>query len=1457
MSALTCPRCQAAITSPSDANGWFGCTACGHRWFPSAAVVDSVPTEEVANPASGSRLAAPVPRNVGTSDEYLPDEPGSEILAKKALTERHDGQRSGLNPVIRDAVQGNARVETETAPPEYPKDRPRSPVVPSSPGRSASPPADPARPVGSISSQRPALANDPALGPTMDTQLFDRLEQDAQQRRSKLKTAPDLAFGDDPQSATDRPGSDHAGACPVCGAAVSTTAKGKRRGCAQCGTVFDAATGEPVSNDANEQDPLVGRTLRGNLIDRKLGEGGMGSVYHARQLSLDRSVAVKVLPVDLGRNKNFIQRFEREAKSLARINHPNILQIYDFGEDPQLGIYFMVIEYVEGLDLGEVINRRGLLGQLEVLDMLRQALQGLEAAAEKGVIHRDIKPDNLMIGTNGLVKVSDFGLAKGYVAQVGVTAAGVRVGTPAFMSPEQCDGTEVDSRSDVYNLGASAFLCLTGRLPFDGDSPFAIMLKHKTEPCPSLCAIDPNIDPKVDALIRQTMEKKPENRCDNLRELIERVEDLEAELAGTDSVLRKSRGPFKALVQAARSTPEIPLVSEPVVADSGFDSALRDPGAGSAANPVLPPPPGRPGSGSRAAASTMPQTEVEPESLRPPVRMRSAQGPLPTPVPRQRTTPAAPTRGTPALPPVAGPAASPAAPPSEPAEPIASFNRLPPAQAATGQGSSGLYQGVGSTSSSLLRAAGAPAVLPSDDDLPPQAPIAPSGSQRAITASRLEAQRQSRARLEALRMGQLVGPDPLLEEARERGRRSAIETLAGNAERLLAEGQFVEAAREFDAAAEAVGTGADAEAFRRRAKRARGRAGARRTLRRSVVGALVALVLVGAAYAAVPPLHQLVAKHRLGVVREGLASVTSLTQQANELKAFARETVPFEWYRAAFRREYALPAVGEALALASDLERQASAARPHEIIPPLDTRVTDALAADQQLPWNEVQARTEAFLATVTPVHAKEAGVVRARQLLDQAKSEQAKAASTIAAIQQAWATGDHDQALTLAEQVRQQHQRVPAVLGALPNPGRVRVIAPGLSLPADLVLRVDGQPVALKPDGRSESGEPMAQARIARQPQRETIVDVSATGFAPAKVALPVNATDRPLDIELKAQPLWNLRAGAGTQAWGRLNLVSGGLLVHLRENLLRVRPQDGAVLATAPKGSQLPGYGRGDLGVVGNRLLIPREDGSVQGFPVDLSVPGEDVHVGKGEVVAWTDTEFTLRPGHRLRVVVEDLGPTAQVVAIDGRTTLWTYQALKGDLPPALLRHDDRLIAIDDTGLHLLEEDGRCAGVFALPGRRLGAIKELDPLGNRRQIMIPTSNGLARLVFGGHLDPVRSLADKPLSELGNGAVVGTSGDFLLAGQGRLSLFTIAVKTQRRWAVNLTHPLAQLPALGRDAVATVTDQGDLLLHDRATGAVRRRIVHGTPLIGAPLLTENPALVVVLDRNGVVAAYRR
>lgn len=269
----------------------------------------------------------------------------------------------------------------------------------------------------------------------------------------------------------------------------------------------------------SQKDPLVGRELRGLRIERKIGEGGMGSVYEALQLSLDRKVALKVLSPRLRGNKSFINKLETEAKILARVNHPNILHVYDFGEEQSIAIYYMVMEFIDGSDLTEVLQRRRRLGQVEALEIIRQAAEGLDAAAQNGIIHRDVKPDNIMITKEGICKVSDFGLATNIGMNEGAEGGKMRVGTPAFMSPEQCQGAILDVRSDVYSLGCTAYVALTGQLPFEAESPFEIMLQHRTVPAPSLRSEHAAIDREVEEVVHRMMAKRPSDRFASMAQL--------------------------------------------------------------------------------------------------------------------------------------------------------------------------------------------------------------------------------------------------------------------------------------------------------------------------------------------------------------------------------------------------------------------------------------------------------------------------------------------------------------------------------------------------------------------------------------------------------------------------------------------------------------------------------------------------------------------------------------------------------------------------------------------------------------------------------------------------------------------------------------------------------------------------------------------------------------------------
>ncbi len=588
MTLVTCPHCQSPNDGRPNDGGLLRCVICGRSWTPQ-------PGDGMAPPPLPAARSKPSGRLISApSGEYLPDE--TPIDAIRALTSRIDA------PAVPEPAQGSS---SQRATPGSEHLRPHSDPLPRR--HEVKPLTETPR------RAQPTVPPPPPRQSVIDSDLFDRLEQEAQAGRARQDTIPEISFDAQPVE----PGQV---SCPVCGHGFAAV-EGRQQRCPQCGSGFDTRSGRVSagSDDGRRQqgDPLIGRTLAGCLIDRKIGEGGMGAVYHARQLSLDRSVAIKVLPPELARNRNFITRFEREAKSLARINHPNILHIYDFGDEAAMALYFMIIEFVEGKDLGDVLNRRSTLDQAMVLDLLRQAGLGLEKAAEAGVIHRDIKPDNLILGRDGVLRVMDFGLAKGYGAEVMVTGTGVRVGTPAFMSPEQCDGMDVDYRSDVYNLGATAYLCLTGRLPFDGDTPFSIMLKHKADPVPSV-ADHVEVDPRLDALVRRMLAKKPDDRCRSWHEIIDVVEAIQEDLGqgGRHSHPRLPALGSQPLPPKSPSPPRTapaPVASDLGLGDGAVPEWLRpvDPQTGAALPHVASPPP------VTAPVLPTPSPDVAAESLRP------------------------------------------------------------------------------------------------------------------------------------------------------------------------------------------------------------------------------------------------------------------------------------------------------------------------------------------------------------------------------------------------------------------------------------------------------------------------------------------------------------------------------------------------------------------------------------------------------------------------------------------------------------------------------------------------------------------------------------------------------------------------------------------------------------------------------------------------------------------------
>ena len=251
-------------------------------------------------------------------------------------------------------------------------------------------------------------------------------------------------------------------------------------------------------------------------IIRILGEGGMANVYLAEDTILNRKVAVKVLRGDLANDEKFVRRFQREALSASSLNHPNIVEMYDVGEDD--GNFYIVMEYVDGKNLKQLIKRRNKLSLPEVIDIMKQLTDGIAHAHDSFIIHRDIKPQNMLILDNGLVKITDFGIAVA-LNNTQLTQTNSVMGSVHYLPPEQAAGKGATFKSDIYSLGILMFELLTGKLPFRGDNAVEIALKQLKEPIPSVRGIDETIPQSVENIVLKACAKNPENRYNSARDM--------------------------------------------------------------------------------------------------------------------------------------------------------------------------------------------------------------------------------------------------------------------------------------------------------------------------------------------------------------------------------------------------------------------------------------------------------------------------------------------------------------------------------------------------------------------------------------------------------------------------------------------------------------------------------------------------------------------------------------------------------------------------------------------------------------------------------------------------------------------------------------------------------------------------------------------------------------------------
>lgn len=332
--------------------------------------------------------------------------------------------------------------------------------------------------------------------------------------------------------------------CRVCRYEFRASAKlaGKKIPCSHCGTMVEIVVGAPAAND-----PLIGKRIGNCRLTYRLGAGGIGLVYAGEQLSVGRKVAIKMLGAKAGANDVLVQRFQRESKLAAQINHPNVVHVYDCGYDR--GVHFQLMELVDGGTLANLIETQTRLPWREAADLALQITQALEYIHGQDIIHRDIKPANILIAVeNGrrIAKLADLGLAKQLdteQAQMGLTLEGKPLGSPSFMPPEQVRNAKDATRtSDIYGVGATFYAALTGYRPFDGKTSYEVMANVLTKEVVPPKTTVPDLPPAFNDLIMRCLSKDPSKRPQSAQELLGELERLLSQHGGPQTITASTPG---------------------------------------------------------------------------------------------------------------------------------------------------------------------------------------------------------------------------------------------------------------------------------------------------------------------------------------------------------------------------------------------------------------------------------------------------------------------------------------------------------------------------------------------------------------------------------------------------------------------------------------------------------------------------------------------------------------------------------------------------------------------------------------------------------------------------------------------------------------------------------------------------------------------------------------------------
>jgi serine/threonine protein kinase len=333
--------------------------------------------------------------------------------------------------------------------------------------------------------------------------------------------------------------------CPEC----RTENPADSRFCAHCAASLKEESGRTVKAATFE-------IVRGDLFAERyeiiepLGQGGMGKVFKAYDRKVGEVVALKLIRPEISVNDKAIERFKNELKFARKISHRNVCRMHDIGEE---GFFrYITMEYVAGEDLKRFIRRAGTLSAGKAIHIARQVVEGLAEAHRLGVVHRDLKPQNIMIDQDGNARIMDFGIAR-FADAEGMTGSGVMIGTPEYMSPEQAELKDVDTRADIYSLGVVLYEMTSGKVPFEGETPLSIAMKHKTEKPKDVREINPQVPPGLAAIISKCMEKSRENRFQSAEELIAELDRVEKELStGERVVVGKNVGNTKEITASLK-----------------------------------------------------------------------------------------------------------------------------------------------------------------------------------------------------------------------------------------------------------------------------------------------------------------------------------------------------------------------------------------------------------------------------------------------------------------------------------------------------------------------------------------------------------------------------------------------------------------------------------------------------------------------------------------------------------------------------------------------------------------------------------------------------------------------------------------------------------------------------------------------------------------------------------------